>query len=124
MTAGLLEVAAGGFLGAPARLAVDRWLSSRSGGLFPWGTFAVNATGAFVLGLLTALAQYQHAGDLVATLVGAGFCGSYTTFSTFSYQTLRLIEEGALRPAVANVGGSLLAGLLAAGAGLAIGWAA
>lgn len=116
----LLGVAVAGAVGAPARFALDQWVSSRTEGSFPWGTFLVNLTGAFILGLVSGLALYDGLGHLPATLVGTGFCGAYTTFSTFSYETVHLMEEGTLHAAARNVAGSLLLGLLAAAAGVAL----
>jgi CrcB protein len=118
-----LEVGAGGLVGAPARLLVDRIISSRSGGVFPWGTWVINATGAFVLGLISGLVAYHGLGRLPSQMVGTGFCGAYTTFSTFSWETVRLLEEGEAAAAVSNVVTSVIIGLLAAGAGLALAWA-
>jgi CrcB protein len=103
---------------------LDQWVSSRAAGSFPWGTFVVNTTGAFLLGLISGLALYDGLGHLPATVVGVGFCGAYTTFSTFSYETVHLIEEGTLEAAARNVAGSLVLGLLAAAAGLALAAAA
>lgn len=117
---GLLAVAAGGLLGAPFRLILDQWVSSRTEGTFPWGTFLINATGAFMLGLISGLAVFHGLGQTAVALIGIGFCGSYTTFSTFSYETVRLVEEGAFTSAVSNVAGSLLVGLVAAGVGLTL----
>lgn len=116
----LLEVAAGGVVGAPARYIIDQLVNARTKDFFPWGTFVVNATGAMVLGLITGLVLYHGLGPLPVALIGTGFCGGYTTFSTFSYETLRLVEEGALSAALGNVAGSLLVGLLAAGAGMGL----
>jgi len=99
---------AAGALGAPARYLVDGAIGDRTEGVFPWGTFVVNATGSFALGLLTGLA------------LGTGFCGAYTTFSTFSFETVRLIEEGAVNEAVRNSLGTLVVGAAAAAAGLAL----
>lgn len=115
-----LEVAAGGLLGAPVRFILDRWINSRTDDIFPWGTFVINATGAFMLGLISGLALFHGLGQTALAVIGIGFCGSYTTFSTFSYETVRLVEEGAFTSAVSNVAGSLLVGLLAAGVGLAL----
>lgn len=117
---GLLEVGVGGLIGAPTRFAVDQVISSRNRGAFPWGTFTVNVVGAFVLGLLDGLVSYQGLGPLAPTIVGTGFCGALTTFSTFSYETVRLLEEGAPAAAAWNVAGSVIAGLLSAGAGMAL----
>lgn len=116
----LAVVAGGGAVGAPTRYVVDqlvnRWTKER----FPWGTFVINASGAFVLGLVTGLGLYHGLGKLPTAIVGTGFCGAYTTFSTFSYETFQLLEEGLLHAAARNVVGSLVLGLAAAGAGLAL----
>lgn len=114
------EVAVGGLIGAPTRYIADQIVNARAGGEFPWGTFVVNTVGAFVLGLVSGLATYHRIGNLPATVVGTGFCGALTTFSTFSYETVRLLEEGTPRGAAWNVIGSLVLGLGAAGAGLAL----
>jgi CrcB protein len=111
-------VAAG--LGAPARYLVDAWVRARAGHESPWGTFVVNVTGCLVLGLLTGLGLYHGLGAPTRLAVGTGGLGAYTTFSTFTFETVRLYEEGRARAAVANVAGSILLGLLAAAAGLAV----
>ncbi|MCG6494919.1 fluoride efflux transporter CrcB [Kitasatospora sp. A2-31] len=116
-----LLVVVGAVVGAPLRYLTDRAVQSRHDSVFPWGTFAVNAAGCLVLGLLTGAAAAGAASSDVQLLVGTGFCGALTTYSTFSYETLRLAESGAGRYALANVLGSLAVGLAAvyAGAGLA-----
>jgi CrcB protein len=116
----LLGVAFGGVVGAPLRYALDRWITSRIGGAFPWGTFLINATGALLLGLVSGLALYDGLGHLPVTVVGTGFCGAYTTFSTFSYETVRLIEEDRVGAAMRNAAGSLAVGILAAAGGIAL----
>ena len=108
----LLLVLVGGALGAPARYLADRWLTARLPGAFPWGTFVVNVAGSFVLGVLAAAAP---AGLLV--LGGTGFCGALTTFSTFSFETVRLLETGRPLAAVANVTASVVVSVAAAAAG-------
>ena len=108
-------------MGAPARYLTDRYVQSRHSTRFPWGTFTVNVAGSFVLGLVTAAAAEHGLPALVVALVGTGFCGALTTYSTFSYETVRLVEGGASLIALANVGGSIVAGLVAAFAGVAIG---
>jgi CrcB protein len=120
----LIAVGAGGLIGAPARLVADQVVSSRTRGVFPWGTFVINATGAFVLGLISGLVVYHHLGRLPLALIGTGFCGAYTTFSTFSWETVRLIEEGTPSAAIWNLAGSLLAGIAAAAAGMAFAYVA
>jgi fluoride exporter len=114
--AGLLVVA-GAAVGAPARYLTDRWLQSTHGTGFPWGTFAVNVVASLVLGLIVGAA----ANPTVTALVGTGFCGALSTWSTLGYETVRLVEERAWTPAVFNVVASLLAGLGAVGLGLAVG---
>jgi CrcB protein len=120
----LVEVGAGGLIGAPARFVVDQLVNSRTRGVFPWGTYVINATGAFILGLISGLVLYQGLGHLPSALIGTGFCGAYTTFSTFSWETVRLIEEGTPSAAIWNIAGSLVAGLLAAAAGMALAYIA
>ncbi|MPY97227.1 MAG: fluoride efflux transporter CrcB [Actinophytocola sp.] len=114
----VLLVAAGGALGATLRYLIDQWAQRRSGSGFPYGTLTVNVLGSALLGLLAGLALDGASGDAVRSLVGIGLCGSLTTYSTFGYETVRLITEGARRHAVVNVVGTLLAGFAAAGAGL------
>ncbi|WP_413799324.1 fluoride efflux transporter CrcB [Streptomyces iranensis] len=116
-----LLVIAGGLVGAPLRYLTDRAVQTRHDSVFPWGTFLVNMVGCLVLGLLTGAAAEGAASQRLQLLLGTGLCGALTTYSTFSYETLRLAEEGARLFAVANVGLSLVVGVGAAfaGAGLA-----
>ena len=109
-----------GAVGAPARYLVDSWVARRVSGPFPWGTFAINVTGSFVLGVVTGLTLYHGLSAFPKAVVGTGFCGAYTTFSTFSYETVRLVEEGSVGAAVRNVVASVVVGLLAAVAGLGL----
>jgi fluoride exporter len=110
----VLAVLAGGMLGAPARYLADRLIQARHDSVFPWGTFAVNVAGSAVLGFL--LGAQSHLGLPAAAfaLLGTGFCGGLTTFSTFGYETLRLLEDGALGEAGLNVLGSLAVAVLVA----------
>ena len=114
-----LLVIAGGVVGAPLRYLTDRVVRARHDSAFPWGTFAVNITGCLILGLLTGAAPGQH----LQLLLGTGFCGALTTYSTFSYETLRLAEDGAGLLAAAYVTVSVVAGLGAAFAGVWLGGA-
>ena len=109
-----LLVILGGMIGAPARYVADRALQKRLETVFPWGTFAVNIAGSFVLGFLLGAQRHLGLSASVVLLLGTGFCGGLTTFSTFGYETLRLLEDGALGEAGLNVLGSLAAGVLAA----------
>lgn len=116
----LLGVAIAGMVGAPARFLIDRYVQSRRSGVFPAGTFFINAVGAGLLGFLTGLFLNGSLGSPSLNVIGVGFCGSFTTFSTFSYETVRLAEEGELAAAASNVAASLAVGLLAAALGLVI----
>ena len=112
----LLGVALAAAVGAPARYAADVYIAERSGGLFPWGTLFVNVSGSFVFGILVG----SSTGTL-RTIAGSGFCGAFTTFSTMSYETVRLAEDGSYLEAISNVALNLVVGLLAALVGLLIG---
>jgi CrcB protein len=107
-------------IGAPARYLLDGWVQDRARGAFPWGTFVVNVSGCLALGLLTGLGLYHGLGTTARTVVGTGGLGAYTTFSTFTFETVRLAEEGAVADAALNIGASFVVGLAAAGAGLAL----
>jgi CrcB protein len=118
----LVLIGLGGFAGAISRYLVDGFVSDRTGGSFPWGTLAVNATGSFVLGLLFAMTTERAI--LPADVRGPvmiGFIGAYTTFSTYMLESWGLIETGSYGAAIANLGGSLVIGLAAVAAGLVIG---
>lgn len=106
--------------GAPLRYVVDNVVDALAPGAFPWGTFVVNATGSFLAGFLAGLAIHHGLASDVRTVVATGFVGSYTTFSTFTFETVRLLEEGALDEAARNVVGTVVTCALAAGAGLAL----
>lgn len=116
-----LWVAVGGALGAPLRYLVDRAVQSRHRSDLPWGTLAVNALGSLVLGVVAGVASEGAAGDTARMLVGTGFCGALTTYSTFSYETLRLAERGRSGWAGANVGLTLVVALGGVLAGKALG---
>lgn len=103
----------GAAVGAPSRWAVDRFIQTRHPSLFPWGTFAVNVLGSLLLGLVLG----ASAAAPLAALLGTGFCGGFTTFSTFSFETVRLAEQGRAGRAAVYVGASLVVGLAAASAG-------
>ncbi len=87
-------VVAGAMVGAPLRYLTDRAVQTRHDTVFPWGTFAVNVTGCLILGVLTGAVSAGAAGSHLQLLVGTGLCGALTTYSTFSYETLRLTETG------------------------------
>jgi fluoride exporter len=115
-------IAVFGAAGAVSRYALDGWITDLTHGQFPWGTFAINVVGAFALGLLVALTTERllpHPNLRIA--LGIGFLGSFTTFSTYAYESVKLAEDGALGLALVNSVGMVALGLLAAFAGLAIG---
>lgn len=117
----LLLVMVGAAVGAPLRYLTDRAVQSRHDRAFPWGTLTVNVLASLVLGLLTGAVLAGAASHQVQALVGTGFCGALSTYSTFSYETLRLAEGGSVRLALANVTLSVVAaaGAAFAGAGIA-----
>ncbi|MFH9818241.1 fluoride efflux transporter CrcB [Streptomyces sp. NPDC017230] len=115
-----LLVALGGAVGAPMRYLTDRAVQARHDTVFPWGTFSVNVVGSLILGVLTGAALSGAAGHNVQLLLGTGLCGALTTYSTFSYETLRLAESGAKFFAAANVIASIVAGLGAVFIGLTL----
>ncbi|MGD6756664.1 fluoride efflux transporter CrcB [Streptomyces sp. BH105] len=115
-----LLVIAGAMVGAPLRYLTDRTVQSRHDTVFPWGTFAVNVTGSLILGLVTGAVAAGGASSQVQLLLGTGLCGALTTYSTFSYETLRLAEDGARFYAAVNVVAGVVAGLGAAFTGAAL----
>jgi CrcB protein len=114
-------VAVGGCIGAPARFLVDRAVSSRIESDLPLGTIVVNTTGSLLLGLMTGLAVRGGFPALLAAFVDVGVCGSYTTFSTLSYELLTLVEDGRLLEAAGSLFTSLALGIGVAAAGYAVG---
>ena len=116
----LLLVIAGAAVGAPLRYLCDRAVQARHDTVFPWGTFAVNVLGSLILGLITGAVSAGGASPQVQLAVGTGFCGALTTYSTFSYETLRLLEDDARLFAAANIVASMVAGVGAAFLGVAI----
>ena len=107
-------------LGAVSRYLVDQAVANKWESAFPWGTWVINVTGSFALGLLTGLALHHGLSAHVVSVLGTGICGGYTTFSTFNFESVRLAEDGSLAGAVGNIAGSVAAGLLAAACGLGL----
>jgi fluoride exporter len=115
-----LWVALAGSAGALARFGLDGGLRRRWPTTFPWATLVVNVTGSLLLGLVTGLVLFRGEPDPLRIIVGTGFCGGYTTFSTASFETVRLLQTGRRRQAATNAVSSLLLTVLAGGAGLAL----
>ncbi|OHV36949.1 MULTISPECIES: fluoride efflux transporter FluC [Pseudofrankia] len=119
-----LLVAAGAAVGAPLRYLVDRAVQARHGTVWPWGTLTVNVAASLLLGLVTGAVTAGATSGRVALLVGTGLCGALSTYSTFSYETLRLAETGSRLAAAANVLVTVLCTLGAAALGVAVASAA
>lgn len=117
----LLGLAVAGGVGAMLRLFVDGVVRSRFGGRLPWGTITINVTGSFLLGALTGLAQAGPLPEAWEAVLGTGLLGGYTTFSTASVETVRLLEERRVLAAVLNGAGMLVAAVAAAVGGYALG---
>lgn len=124
----LLVVAVGGGLGAAARFMVDGEIRTRHNGGFPWGTFVVNVTGSFLIGLfamlfftLIDLGVPSSTARLLRLALVTGLCGGYTTFSTSTVESVRLAQSGRMRLALANSLGTLMVTVTAAGLGLWLG---
>jgi CrcB protein len=119
-----LWVIVGSALGGVARYGVSGAVARRIGEIFPWGTLTVNVSGSFVIGLfaaLTAPGGTLAGARLAVAFVMIGLCGGYTTFSSFSLQTLNLARDGEWRRAIANIAASTALCLLAVWAGFALG---
>lgn len=106
----VLYVALGAAVGANARYLIDRRVQQSHDSTFPWGTLTVNVIGSFILGFLAGLTLLGFRSSAWQALIGTGFCGALTTFSTFGYETVRLLTDRARMYAVANVVISVLAG--------------
>jgi fluoride exporter len=118
----LLLVIAGAAVGAPLRYLSDRAVQSRHDTALPLGTFAVNVIGSLILGIITGAvgAAGSGASPEVRLAVGTGFCGALTTYSAFSYETLRLLEDDARLVAAVNVVAGIVAGIGAAFLGVTL----
>jgi CrcB protein len=112
-------VGAGGFLGSVARYVASRTIGSRLDHLFPFGTFIVNITGCFLLGIVIGLTtRHGTAGDSWRAFLGIGFCGGYTTFSTFAMENFNLLDQKLAATAALYIMASVACGIMAALAGL------
>jgi CrcB protein len=116
----VLGVAVAGSVGAIARFWFDAAINARRDETLPVATLVINTSGSLLLGILTGLTLYHGLGADTKTVLGTGFCGGYTTFSTFAYQTVRLGEQHATRGAIGNVALSFVVPAAAAALGLAV----
>lgn len=115
----LLLVVVGGGIGAGARYLLGAWVQGMAGPGYPWGTFLINTTGAFLIGIVLALVEAGIFSGQTRLFVAVGVLGGYTTFSTLSYDTIQLILEGDLSAAMLNSFGQVAVGILAAWLGIA-----
>ncbi len=117
----LALVIAGGGLGSAARYLVGVWMVTHAGGAFPWGTLSVNIVGSFLIGLLATLADESGAlGPETRLFLIVGVLGGFTTFSAFSFESWRLLDQGDAARALLYVGSSVGLGLAAAMGGVVL----
>ncbi|QHE73656.1 fluoride efflux transporter CrcB (plasmid) [Rhodococcus sp. ZPP] len=116
----MLWIACAGSLGAIARFVIDGAIKHRKASEFPWATATINVTGSLLLGFVTGLILFHGVPREIQLIVGVGFCGGYTTFSTASFETARLIQHQQYAAGLANAVGALLLTIVAGGAGLAL----
>ena len=115
-----IAVGVAGAIGAAARYLLDGAVQDRTAGPFPFGTLAVNVIGSLVLGFLAGYVLSHTGGRTARTIVGTGFCGALTTWSTASWETVRLAEEGAAPTAIAFTAVNLVASFAAAAVGIVL----
>jgi CrcB protein len=115
-----LAISIGAVLGANVRYWLGGFIGDRMGSAFPWSTLIINVSGSLIIGVVLGLAADRVMPSWWRPGFAIGFLGSYTTFSTFSYETLNLIQQRSYLAAVANIGGSVVIGLVAVLVGVAI----
>ena len=118
--ADIVWVGLAGSLGAAARFVIDSAIRARVATSLPVGTLIINLAGSLLLGAITGLVDFHHVTPTLTLVVGAGLCGGFTTFSTASFETVRLIQRGELQAAGINVGATIGGTLAAAAAGMAL----
>jgi CrcB protein len=118
--ADIVWVGLAGSLGAAARFIADGTARTRFRSPVPVGTILINVVGSLILGVLTGLVEFHHLPATLTLVAGTGFCGGFTTFSTASFESVRLIQQGALAAAALNVTVTVTGTLLAAAAGIAL----
>lgn len=115
-----LSLSIGAVLGANARYVLGGWLADRFGASFPWSTLIVIASGSLAIGIVLGMASERVTPEWWRPGLAIGFLGSYTTFSTFSYETINLLRDGSYLAAAGNIGGSVAGAIVAVSVGLAI----
>lgn len=116
----ILWIGLAGVLGAVLRYSLGKWVSGLVGTAFPWGTWIINISGSLLLGLLYGWHQSAMISDVIWVIWGTGFCGAYTTFSTFGYETLGLMGRQRYASAAFYVVSSVVVGVLASLAGVGL----
>jgi fluoride exporter len=110
----ILLVGSGGFIGSVMRFLVQHYMEKSLTSIFPWGTLIANIAGSFLIGIIVALAEK---GNLLNAewrmFLAVGFCGGFTTFSSFAYNNFTMLKENTLAPLFFNIGGNLFLGILA-----------
>ncbi|SMB90655.1 CrcB protein [Desulfonispora thiosulfatigenes DSM 11270] len=116
-----LYVAIGGSLGAVSRYLLSNWVNNKAQSIFPFGTFSVNMIGSFIIGVFYIVSMERLVSPELKLIISVGFLGAFTTFSTFSLETLNLMRENHILTAFINIGLSIIIGLIAAWLGIIIG---
>ena len=116
----ILYLAVGGVAGTLARYGIGTWVPTWAGTGFPWGTFIINASGSLLLGFALRAFEISPVSPEARALVSVGLCGAFTTFSTFSYETVRLLQDGLWARGAAYAFGSLAVGLVAVCLGMSL----
>ena len=115
----ILAVALGGSIGATSRYLVSNWAAERFGASFPYGTLIVNVVGCFIIGaFMTLTTERLIVSQYWRLLITVGFVGGLTTFSSFSYETFRLVEDANMIQAFYNIGLNVVLGFLATWIGI------
>ncbi|WP_152391757.1 fluoride efflux transporter CrcB [Paenibacillus guangzhouensis] len=113
-------IGVGGVLGSISRFMLGTWVTSRTSSSYPFGTFVINVSGSFILGCLAAFHGQHEISEMLYAFFGIGFCGAYTTFSTFGVETIRLLERKRTAQAIIYVISSVVISIVVAGAGFLI----
>ncbi|MEJ9212231.1 fluoride efflux transporter CrcB [Bacillus smithii] len=108
----MIWVGIGGIFGAISRYLLGKWITGKTSSVFPFGTWFINLTGSFMLGILAVLHSNKIIPEWSWLLIGTGFIGAYTTFSTFGYETIKMLQKKDTRNAIIYVSTSVLLGVL------------